>query len=336
MRITREMMLKAAIDAVARQARNSRSLLAAYLCGSLLAEDYLLGGAGDIDLVYVQTEPVSVAREIIRLTDEVHLDVAYHYHKDYRDTRSLREHPWLGPALNTCRILYDPQHFMDFTQASVRGQFDRSDHVFKRARQQLDQARDIWLRYQMSPVHPQPEDIQAYLQALSHAANTIAGISGAPLTDRHLLLQYFDRVQAVGKPGLYAGLLGLLGAPNLPEKGVDEWLPQWRAAYRTASAGQPPVRLHPDRQAYYANAIAAAGAGPNPETALWLLLRTWTMAAGLCPADSTERREWHKACDQLELVGPAFAERIQALDAYLDLIEETLEVWGRNNGVWES
>ena len=60
------------------------------------------------------------------------------------------------------------------------------------------------------------------------------------------------------------------------------------------------------------------------------------MAAGLCLPDSSERRAWHQACDQLELVGPSFAERIQALDAYLDGVEETLEEWARLNGVWEA
>jgi hypothetical protein len=64
-------------------------------------------------------------------------------------------------------------------------------------------------------------------------------------------------------------------------------------------------------------------------------LRTWTLAAGLCLPDSSQRRAWHQACDQLDLVGPAFAGRIQALDAYLDGVEETLETWGRANGAWE-
>jgi hypothetical protein len=329
------MMLKVAGDAVGRQTRASRGLLAAYLCGSLLEEDYLLGGTGDIDLVYIYTEPVTVPREIFSLTDEVHLDIAHFYQKDFRDTRSLREHPWLGPALTTCRILYDPQHFMDFTQASVRGQFDRPDHTFKRASQLLDQARAIWLRYQMAPVHPQSEDVQAYLEALGYAANAVASLSGPPLTDRRFLLQFPSRAEALEKPGLYAGLLGLLGAPHLPEDALIDWLPQWQAAYHANPAGKARMRLHPARMAYYSNAISTLGAGPQPETALWLLLRTWTMAAGYCPADSQEQRAWHQACDQLDLVGPSFAERIQALDAYLDGIEEAMEDWGRANGAWE-
>lgn len=335
MRITREMLLKVARDAVARQARVSPGLLAAYLCGSLLEEEYLLGGTGDIDLVYIYAEPVAVPREVVRLTDEVHLDIAHHYQKEYRDTRGLREHPWLGPALNTCRILHDPQHFLDFTQASVRGQFDRSDHVFKRARQHLDQARSIWLSYQVSAKHPEPQDLFAYLQALDHAANAVAGISGPPLTERRLLVHFPERAVALGRPGLYAGLLGLLGAPNLPEAALSQWLPHWQAAYRSVPQAQAPVRLHSARLAYYLQAIAALAESPQPENALWLLLRTWTLSAGLCPPDSDERRMWHRACDELDLVGPAFAERILALDAYLDSVEETLEDWARANGAWE-
>ncbi|OGO37266.1 MAG: hypothetical protein A2W35_00280 [Chloroflexi bacterium RBG_16_57_11] len=295
MRITREMMLKVASDTVARQSRASRGLLAAYLCGSLLEEDYLLGGTGDIDLVYIYTAPVEAPREIISLTDEVHLDIAHYYQGDFRDTRSLREHAWLGPALITCRILYDPQHFMDFTQASVRGQFDRSDHIYKRASQQLDQARSIWLHYQTSRVHPGPEDVLAYLQALGYAANAVASISGKPLTDRRFLLQFPGRAEAFGKPGLHAGLLGLLGYPNLPEGTWSEWLPQWRSAYQAIPAAQASPRLHPARLAYYLSAFTSLGAGPQPETALWPLLRTWTMAAGYHPPDSRERRAGHQA-----------------------------------------
>ncbi len=335
MRITRDMMLKVARDAVARQSRASRSLLAACLCGSLLEEDYLLGGTGDIDLMYIYTEPITTPREVVHLTDEVHLDIAHYDQRAYRDTRSLREHPWLGPTLNSCRILYDPQHYMDFIQASVRGQFDRSDHIYKRASQLLDQARQTWLRYRSPPLRPQPEDLQAYLQALGYAANAIASLSGPPLTDRRFLRQFPERAEMAGRPGLHAGLLGLLGAPNLSEGALDEWLPQWRAAYQAIPVGQAPTRLHPSRMEYYASAFVALRDGPQPEAFLWPLLRTWTWVAGLFPAESRERRAWHQACDQLDLVGPAFAERIQALDAYLDGVEETLEGWARASGVWE-
>jgi len=53
MRITRETLLKVAQDTIARREREKRDLLAVYLCGSfLLEDDYSLGGAADVDLVF--------------------------------------------------------------------------------------------------------------------------------------------------------------------------------------------------------------------------------------------------------------------------------------------
>ena len=38
----------------------------------------------------------------------------------------------------SAQILHDPQHFLDFTQASVRGQFSQAEHVMARAGSQAD------------------------------------------------------------------------------------------------------------------------------------------------------------------------------------------------------
>jgi len=62
------------------------------------------------------------------------------------------------------------------------------------------------------------------------------------------------------------------------------------------------------------------------------LLRTWTDMAGLLPRDSSERGEWRQALNHLNILGD-FSSRLKALDAYLDLIDETLDQWGRSNGV---
>src|SRR5512143_1211564 len=102
MRINRETLLNLASDTVARHAREDRGILSAYLCGSLLGEDYLLGGAADIDLVFIHMDAFPQAREIVRLTDEIHLDIAHLSQKDFREPRRLRLHPWLGPAISTC------------------------------------------------------------------------------------------------------------------------------------------------------------------------------------------------------------------------------------------
>jgi hypothetical protein len=85
---------------------------------------------------------------------------------------------------------------------------------------------------------------------------------------------------------------------------------------------------------YYQRAFEAIIAGEQPQAALLPLLRTWTMAVGLLPGDSIEGVPWHNALTQLGLLGAAFGGKLSALDAYLDLVDETLEDWGRERGVW--
>jgi hypothetical protein len=332
MRITRETLLKIAKDTVSLRARERHGLVAAYLCGSLLEDEYLLGGTGDIDLVLVHTDPVEAGREIVGLTDEIHLDIAHHYQGDYSQVRSLRTHPWLGPLLNSCKVIHDPQHFMDFIQASVRGQFDRADNSLGRARKQVEVARNIWLKHQGETFLVEPKDVEAYFRAVAHAVNAVAGLSGPPLTERRFLLQFPARAEAVNRQGLYPGLLGLLGAPRLSNGLLEQWLPFWKAAYQAIPVEQAPARLHPKRLQYYWGAYKAMLEGFQPEAALWVLLKTWTIAAGFFWAASPERQNWQQACGRLGLIGEGLAERYQALDAYLDLIEETLDAWGEANG----
>jgi hypothetical protein len=73
--------------------------------------------------------------------------------------------------------------------------------------------------------------------------------------------------------------------------------------------------------------------GEQPQVVLWPLLRTWTLAAGHLPEDHPALVVWKNACQQLELLGEEFQGRVNALDAFLDMVEETLEAWGRENGV---
>lgn len=334
MRITRRMLEKVIRDTVAQRVRVDRNLVSIYLCGSLLGEEFLLGGATDIDLVFIHLDEPPAAREIVRLTDEIHLDIAHHRQKDYRNTRQLRVHPWLGPTLFDCQILHDPQHFMDFTQASVRGQYDRSEYVLERVRSQAEHARQIWFAFFDNPVENGPEDVGRYLKAVVHAANAVASLTGPPLTERRLLMDFQGRAEEVGRPGLYAGLLGLLGAPAVDEwQMLEAWIEPWQAAYRSVPEAGALARLHPDRETYYTSAFRAYLDGGVPLNILWPLLNTWNQAAQLLPDESDQRAAWLHAFTYLGLAGNDFAGRIEALDAYLDTVEELIEDWARARGV---
>lgn len=333
MRITRESLLKIIRDTINQQTRANRGIMAVYLHGSLLEDEFILGGTADIDLFYLHTDDIVQPREIIHLSEDVHLDIAHHAQRDYRNTRLLRLHPWLGPTLHDCKIQYDPQHFLDFTQASVRGQYDRPDFIVTRSRKQLDSARQIWAALHEAQGEPAPKDVLIYLRALENAANAIVIIYGQPLTERRFLLNLPKRLEAAGKPGIYPGLLGLLGAPNVDAETMRSWLPAWQAAFQSAPAEQAPPKLHPARWGYYHKAVESLLGGSQPATALWPLLRSWTLAVSLQPEASEQTTLWQSSLEKLALTGSGFSARVAGLDVFLDMVEESLDNWAAANGV---
>lgn len=334
MRITRDLLLKVVNDTIIQRTRVDRAILAAYLTGSLLGENYMLGGAADVDLAFIHLDDPPVEREIVRLTDEVHLDISHYSQKMFRQPRTLRQHPWMGPTISGCKVVYDPQHFMDFTQASVRGQFDRSDNVLGRVRPQVEHARQMWLGFSNHlPSGADPEEVARFLRAVDHAANGLAGLSGPPLTERRFLLDFPARAEAIGHPNLQAALLGMVGAPYVEAARLRDWLADWQAAYDALPSMDTPPRLHPHRRAYYLLAIQSMLQGGQSHAALWPMLRTWTLAASRLPQDAPSRLAWQSACEQLGLLGDRLPERIQALDAFLDMAEEAIEGWEQAAGV---
>lgn len=336
MRINRRTLLKVAADSVDRRAKESRTVLAAYLHGSLIREeDPLIGECGDIDIVFVHEYTQDVRREIVRLTGEITLDVAHHTRQDYRQPRELRARPWLGPAIYGFKILHDPQHFLDFVQASLRDQFFRPGNVLARAQALAGKARSGWTAL-LGSGEGSTESVLRLVNAVGDAANAIASLEGEPMPERRLLSGFHERAQRMGQPGLYTAVLELLGAGEVDLNDLHRWLVLWETAFRAASSEAPAAPewgLHPDRESYYRGAIRAQLDSERPADALWALLRTWTQAVSLLPGESAASQSWAGAMQHAGLLGPGLAGRVEALDSYLDLVEETLEAWGRTRGV---
>ena len=66
---------------------------------------------------------------------------------------------------------------------------------------------------------------------------------------------------------------------------------------------------------------------------MWPLLRTWTDSVCHLPAEAPQLAAWQRAGDHLGLLAGIFTERLEALDAYLDQVEETLETWAKAAGI---
>lgn len=335
MRVTRPILLKIAEDTVAQRVKAERNLLAAYLTGSVAREgDPVLGGTADIDLVFVHEYDHPIAREIVRLTEDVHLDILHHTRRDYSQVRELRVHPHMGPVIYGCQILHDPRHFLDFAQASVRAQFFRADTVLQRARTQLDAARQVWFTFQFYDAQPGFEEVRRYLNAVANAAGAVASLGGGVLSERRYLSEFFNFATQVGKPGLYAGLLGLLGTVSTSKETITAWLTEWEQGYLAlGQSSNSPAGLHPYRLLYYKKAMGTLLESERPMDTIWPLLHTGLEIVETLPEASSFRQTWENVFSQLGLLGNNFQDRIQALDAYLDLIDETLEKWGANQGI---
>ncbi len=314
--------------------RANYDILAAYLRGSLvMGDDPLLGNTTDIDLVFIHTDTPKVGREILRLTDEVHLDIEHHSQKDYLKGRELRVHPWMGPSLYNAQVLHDPQHFLDFTIATVRGMFHREDHTAVRVRTLIENARKGWMSLQDTPGISNQKTVTKFLKCIENTANALALLVGEPLTNRRFLTAFARRVQSLDQPGMYAGLMGLLGSPRVEIETLRDWVSVWETTYNASSITNRPLEIHPYRKEYFSSAFEALLASKKPKEVIWPLHQTWSQIASCLPQGDAALVKWQAACEQLGLLGSDFQERVDALDLFLEQVEEKIESWALKHGV---
>lgn len=337
MRLTRETLIKIARDTAEQRARVSRRIVCIYLTGSLLGDSPLIGGTTDIDLVIIHDSEPLQPREIVKVSDEIHLDISHYPQSMFHQPRHLRTDPWFGPFIySKPMVLQDTQHWFDFIQAATGAQFFQPDYVLQRASTLSNAARQGWMNLEFNPSEAHPRRVYAFLKVLENAGNALVCLTGEgrPLTERRFLIQLPQRLQELGQPELVSGLVGLLlpDAAQL-EAAWPQWLPAWREAFKAASQlPEAPVRLHPCRQLYYERSATALWE-ESPSAALWLLMRTWTLAASHIPEDAPSLEGWRAACQILGLDEPHFASKLDALDHYLDKVEEALDTWGSGNGI---
>src|SRR5512140_2545038 len=97
MRVTRDSLIRLARETAQERSFNDRSIIAAYLTGSLVTDtDPMLGGTTDIDLVLVHSMAAPVDREIVKLSPDFHLDIRHRSRSEFRSPRELRADPSLG------------------------------------------------------------------------------------------------------------------------------------------------------------------------------------------------------------------------------------------------
>lgn len=332
MQIERATLIKIARDAAAQRLAARPSLVAAYLTGSVAANELLLGGATDIDLILIDSaEPP--AREIQRLTDQVALDIQYHSTADYAHPKELRVHPWRGPELCAPVFLHDPRHFFELAQSSARGQFHRPDYVATRARRFLQMARDRLHIGLLPGAEPSaPVTLADFCQALLLAANAAITLTGFPGAGRRLLLKLEAASRRLARPDLYEDFLAIFGGGKLNAEQAQLLLSDWSAAYRAAQTPDDEL-IHPARRTIYERGFQAQIEADRATEMFWLMLLTWQAAMRRLPGDSAQAENWAAFLERLRLASPgAFRQRLVEVRDYVQTVDELVETWADQNG----
>lgn len=334
MRVTRESLLRIAKETVQERAYNDSNIIAAYLTGSLLTNDPMLGGTADIDLVFVHKNNPEIKREFKKLTPDFHLDITHRSKDEFKSPRELRADPWLGYEVYDPMLLYEREKFFDFIQASLRAgfEFEQVPLTLQRCQKLLTNARNIWFEISEFAGETTPKEISIYLHSVFKAINAVAELNGAPIFHRRLLLDFPIRAEAAQKPGMVAGVYGLLGANKIEPDQIQAWLSDWKSAYQLACEKENvDESIHITRLNYYDKAIKAMLASETPHSSVWLVLWTWTLSIQTLNDDHL--KFWQNACNALGLLSDGFLEHVQGLDHFLDEIEIMLEEIAMANGL---
>lgn len=321
MRITRDTLLKLAQDFTQKRLVPDRNVTAVFLVGSIRPEDAPLPPVLDIDLLVIYNGEPPRAREIVKLSNEIHLDVTYENARDYAQPRELRGDPWRGWQMWDPHLLHQKGRFFEYTQSIVRAQFDDPENVLKRCRAFSVPAREAWNEMIFDPQAASPLKI---LTAAGNAANALATLSGPPLPERSLLSGFPARAEALGLPEMTGKLLQVITA-SLDVNLVREALPQWEACFLTAAQAPLDLRIQPARLGYYKAAIETQLESEMPAAAFWPLLYTWALSiqGGMTPPEGESA--WQKVLAQTGLDSSGAGDRLEALDSFIDAIEETFE-----------
>ena len=336
MRVTRESLIRIAKETVQQRVFNDYAIIAAYLTGALVQDDVdpVLGGTADIDIIFIHAVEPRQRREFVKLTPDFHVDIGHRARAEFKRPRDLRVDPWLGWEMYDPLLLFEREKFFEFLQAGLRAgfEFNAPAPALQRSRLLLAQARQIWRDLlDVSDINA-PRDMARYLMSLFQAVNAVAELSGPPLQERRLMLEFSARAETARRPGLNADLIGLMGGTSLDPEQIRTWLPDWKLAYE-ASAEKDRVdnRIHPVRLNYYEKAIRSMMQGSTPQAALFPLIQTWTLAVEVLPDHAMDA--WRSAVGQLGFTSSGFEERLEGLDHFIDDVEELLDDLAKEYGL---
>ncbi len=334
MRITKDALLRLARDMTAIRINEDHSIVCIYLTGSMVTDDPFIGGSTDIDLFFVHAGQPVVSREVRYLNDDVTLDIAHIDQMRFQQPRRLRADPWLGPFLCAKpKVLFDTQHWFEFTEASVAAQFYRPEYALERARPLAAAARQTWMNFHLSEKEVTPANVFLLLDAVEKAGNSLSLLSGPPLVTRRFFSGLSSRLDKVDRSELLKDFQNFILPQSLTDIEWTQWISAWEPVFKeTSERVETPASLSYPRKSYYIKAVTELSVD-DPSSAAWILMNCWTRSAAVLDEGSAGLQNWKNACVEFMQIDGSFSPVMEKLDGLLDSIEETLDTFATENGL---
>jgi hypothetical protein len=238
---------------------------------------------------------VTKTRELIKVSDELHLDIQHLSQKIFQQPRELRGDPWIGTSVQANPLLlYDVRHWFEFTQASVGSQFYRADNTICRARKLSFDARNHWLRL-TELKRPHVERIRLYLKSLNAAANAIAALARAPITKRRFGMELQNIMNRAGEEKMYAGFVGLSQVNTFEKEDLLDLIPYWEKAFLlSCQQDKHSQDIQLASKNYYLKSFYYILDSYSPDMVVFPLLQTWTKSVCSLMSTTPEYDIWLK------------------------------------------
>jgi len=339
--LEQQTLLRLARDYAARKAAERPSLRSALLVGSVARGEPPLGDAVDLDILLIDDAPPEVRSELMRLSDFVLVEAIYVSPSEHANRKALRVHHFHAPMLNDALPLHDPRHYFDLVQAAIRAPYNRSDHIYARARSAHTAAAHAFENLLSFTEDTIPETLSFNQLAHFHdtlylAALAVILLTGQPeaVGPRKLMVRFETATRKLGNPELYSTFLAALGARGVPpttvEALVNDWLTLYKAANQreAAAIGQTSPATHPFKRSYYERGFRSLITEGHALNTLWLLEHNMAACVeGLDPLPET----W---LNFQRLMGKTDGQQFAAncfrgAGQLLALADETLVAWAK-------
>lgn len=342
--LEQQTLLRLARDYAARKTAERPSLKTILLTGSVARGEPPLGDAVDLDILLIDDFLPDSAVETVRLSEFVFIDAVYARTADFADRKAVRTHHFTGPALNDALPLQDPRHYFDLLQAAIRAPYNRSDHIYARARSahtaalrafdSLTSFLDDTPPADVSLARPPTGDVlRSFHQTLYLAALSPILLTGQPesVGGRKLMVRFEAAARRLN-PGLYPLFLASLGVSDLTPAIVESLLAGWLASYKAANQrGVSDPLIQPLKRGYYERGFRALMAEGHAINTLWLMEHT--MAACVRDLDPSPEAWMNFRQVTGKGDGAQFAGRVRQAEALLALTDETLIEWAKREQI---